>query len=95
MSATLSPEDGPGATRSEEEHLERAHHEICTALTVVGSNVELVRGELRHAGQEEAAAAVREHLAEVDLALDRLRRLAVEMRSWRASTPAPTHGYFP
>lgn len=59
------------------------HHEICTALTVLRSNVELVRIELRGDVPTDRQVLVQRHLVEVDLAVDRLRRLAVEMRSWQ------------
>lgn len=73
------------ATTQEKEHLERAHHEICTALTVLRSNVELVRVELRHDEDPSTHVAVQRHLTELDMALERLKRLAAQMRTWHSS----------
>lgn len=81
MDETRLPPDA-GAADLEREHLERAHHEICTALTVLRTNVELVRVELRHEPGTAAQAHVQAHLVELDLAVDRLRRLASTMRGW-------------
>lgn len=86
MSETLSPVDRR-ASPQEMEHLERAHHEICTALTVLRSNVELVRVELRHDAEPSTHVAVQRHLTELDLAVDRLNRLAAQMRAWHAGEP--------
>lgn len=72
------------ATPQEKEHLERAHHEICTALTVLRSNVELVRAELRHDAGPATQLAVHAHLTELDGAVDRLKRLTVQLRAWHA-----------
>lgn len=81
MSETPPPVDGTASPR-EQEHLETAHHEICTALTVLQSNVELVRVELRHERDPATHVTVQRHLSELDLAVDRLKRLAVQMRAW-------------
>lgn len=75
-----------GLSLREQEHLETAHHEICSALTVLQSNVELVRVELRH----EAVSThvdVQRHLSELDLAVERLKRLAAQLRTWHAGEP--------
>jgi signal transduction histidine kinase len=66
----------------EREHLARAHHEICTALTVLRSNVELVRIRLRDAPLPENGVPVHEHLKELEAAVDRLRDMAREMKGW-------------
>lgn len=76
------------ASPQEKEHLERAHHEICTALTVLRSNVELVRVELIHARDPAAHIIIHRHLSELDLAVDRLHRLATQMRSWHTAAPS-------
>lgn len=68
------------ATLREQEHLEEAHHEICTALTVLQSNVELVRVELRH--QADTRVAVQRHMNELEQGLERLKQLAAQMRVW-------------
>lgn len=81
------PSVEPPASAKEMEHLERAHHEIRTALTVLRSNVELVRVELRHDAEPSTHVAVQRHLTELDLAVDRLNRLAAQMRAWRGGEP--------
>lgn len=79
------------ASPLEREHLERAHDEICTALTVLRSNVDLVRAELAREADGEAHPAVdpavERHLRELDMALDRLRGLARQMRVWHGPGP--------
>ena len=75
------------ATPREQEHLETAHHEICTALTVLRSNVELVRVELRHEGDPSTHVTVQRHLTELDMAVERLKRLAAQMRTWHGGGP--------
>lgn len=80
-----SPLRGALSTQREQEHLETAHHEICTALTVLQSNVELVRVELRHEGDPGTHVTIQRHLTELDMAVERLRRLAEQMRSWHRS----------
>jgi len=77
-----SPPAHDAASSREREHLERAHDEICTALTVLRSNVELVRVELRNDPNAPTQVLVQRHLTELDLAVDRLKRLALEMRAW-------------
>lgn len=67
---------------SELRRLELAHHELCTALTSLRSNVELVRLELRANG---TPSAVRDHLGEVEVAVQRLERLARAFRTWHAA----------
>ena len=71
----------------EQEHLETAHHEICTALTVLQSNVDLVRVELRHEEDPAQFVTIERHLTELDLAVDRLKRLAKQLRTWHAGDP--------
>lgn len=70
----------------ERERLARAHHEICTALTVLRSNVALVRIHLRGAARPGAvpgnAAPVHGLLDEVEGAIERLHGTAREMRRW-------------
>lgn len=72
---------------SEREHLARAHHEIRTALTVVSSNVELVRIELRETQLGPAAPPLHAHLEELEKAVARLLALAHEMRQWHDDIP--------
>lgn len=71
----------PRGRGSEQAHLEGAHHEIRTALTVLRSNVALMRA---HAGDEAPGAdrAVADSLGEMDAAVDRLQRLAVVIHGW-------------
>lgn len=77
------PHPDGAASHRERERLEQAHHEICTALTVLRSNVDLVRVELRAEPADPASqVVVQRHLSELDLAVDRLRRLAIQMRAW-------------
>lgn len=78
---------GDGITPREQGHLETAHHEICTALTVLQSNVDLVRVELRHEDDPGKHVSIERHLTELDLAVDRLKRLAGQMRTWHAGDP--------
>ena len=85
--------DAPGAshTTSDDERarLARAHYEICTALTVFCSNVELVRIQLRGAVLPESGIPVRAHLDELEGAAGRLRDVAREMKLWHdASRPS-------
>ena len=75
-----------------EPYLEAAHHEICTALTVLQSNVELVRVELRREADPSIRITVQRHLSELDLAVDRLRRLAASMRTWHDGGSPDTAG---
>jgi hypothetical protein len=72
-----------GVSPAERAHLERAHEELCTALTALRSNVELARIELRHVDAPESrGSAAIAHLAEVETAVARLEGLAREMRAW-------------
>lgn len=81
----------PTTAGSEREHLARAHHEICTALTVFCSNVELVRIRLRDAPLPENGIPVHVHLDELEGAADRLRDMAHEMKRWHDGiAPQPT-----
>lgn len=91
MREAISTGDDPASLR-ELTRLEAAHYEICTALTVLRSNVELVRIELRHEADASTTIAVQQHLTELDAALDRLRRLAAQMRTWRAVEPPAAPG---
>jgi hypothetical protein len=70
------------ASGNEREHLERAHHEICTALTVFRSNVELVRIQLRDAPLPEGGIPIHAHLDELEGAVERLLDIAHEMKRW-------------
>lgn len=76
---------------SERAHLEVAHHELCTALTSVRSNVELARIMLRGsaASTTERDVQIRVHLGEVETAVDRLERLAKDLRAWHALSRGP------
>lgn len=69
----------------EQSPMERAHQELCTALTALRSNVELVRIELRPGRAPDTREMVAAHLSELDRAVDRLERLAHDMRSWHAA----------
>ena len=71
-----------GASKAEREHLELAHHDLCTALTVLCTNVELVRHGLKEPHLAGVAVAVHAHLDEVDGALARLRVVAHDMKRW-------------
>lgn len=87
MADPLHPLESP--TPREREHLETAHHEICTALTVLWSNMELVRVELRREPEGAPRAALQTHLTELDAASQRLKRLTVELRRWHGGSPKP------
>lgn len=73
--------------------LEAAHQEICTALTILCSNAHLVRVDLARHAHAGDRLTIHAHLTEMDLALDRLRRLASSMRGWhdaaRLELPPP------
>lgn len=81
---TNAPSEDGEASAREQAHLEGAHHEICSALTVLRSNVELVRIELREDTDPGTRVAVHRHLTELDAAVDRLQRLAVAMKAWHS-----------
>jgi hypothetical protein len=70
----------------ERERLARAHHEICTALTVLRSNAALVRIQLRGASRpgvvQGAPAPVHALMDEIERAVERLHGTAREMRRW-------------
>lgn len=53
--------------------LEKAHEELCTALTTLRSNVEITRR-----GQDREAS----RLEDVESALSRLEALAKDLREW-------------
>lgn len=78
------------ATPREQEHLETAHHEICTALTVLRSNLDLVQVELRHEADAATHATLQRHLTELDAAVERLKRLASQLRTWHNDEPDAT-----
>lgn len=80
-------EPEPSASPREQAHLEEAHHAICTALTVLRVNVELIRMRLREGTAPGTRVVVHSHLTELDAAVDRLQRLAVEMRVWHSGAP--------
>jgi hypothetical protein len=77
----------PPARGGERERLERAHDEICTALTVFCSNVELVRIQLRDAPLPEKGILVHAHLDELEGAAQRLRDMAHELKRWHDGIP--------
>lgn len=87
MSDAQQPSD-PEPHRRRDAQLETVHHEIRTALTVLRSNVELVRVELRHGADSPAHTAVKGHLGELDVAVERLKRLAEHIRTWHAGDGA-------
>lgn len=66
---------------SEQAHLEVAHHELCTSLTVLRLAVELVRIRLRDEPPTPTTIAVQVHLADADQALERLDRVAFAIRA--------------
>ena len=78
----------PSPAASEREHLSRAHDELCTALTVLRSNVDLVRIELRGAPLPGNGIPVHAHLDELDGAVERLRGMAHELKRWHDGLPA-------
>lgn len=86
--------DTPGGSSTardiERAHLELAHHEICTALTVFRLTAELVRIELRGAPVQANHSRVHAHLDELERAVDRLRDVAREMKRWHKGTPLPS-----
>lgn len=81
----LAADHARAATR-ERDHLERAHHELCSALTILRSNVALVRVELQEEKDPASRASVQRHLSELDGAVDRLLGLAVQMRAWHGES---------
>lgn len=74
---------------SERAHLEEAHHELCTALTSVRTNVVLAHIILKAEAAAERDVRLRAHLGEVETAVERLERLAKELRAWHALSPRP------
>lgn len=70
------------AALPERARMAEVHHEICTALTVLRSNVELVRIDLRDGSRASEAATMHGHLIELDAAVDRLERVAQAIRGW-------------
>lgn len=81
-----TPGDAPPAKLREQAYLEGAHHEICTALTVLRTNVELVRIELRLDPGNRTPIALEPHLIELDAAVDRLQRLASAFKVWHSDS---------
>lgn len=75
----MTPLPPPAATVEERRHLAEAHHELCTSLTSLRSNLELAR---RHAARRESAEAIAGRLREMEDALERLERLARAFRTW-------------
>lgn len=71
---------------AERAHLEEAYHELCTALTSVRSNVELAQIKLRGSALSatERDVQIQVHLGEVETAVERLERLAKDLRVWHA-----------
>lgn len=70
------------AALPERARMAEVHHEICTALTVLRSNVELVRIDMRDGSRAGEVVAVYAHLVELDAAVDRLQRIAQVIRAW-------------
>jgi hypothetical protein len=79
MASRVDPK--PTTTR-ERAHLTAAHHEICTALTVFRSNIELVRIRLSDASPDDRSIPIHMHLGEIDAAIERLRSIADVMKRW-------------
>ncbi len=69
-------------------HLEHAHHELCTALTTLRSSVDIIRTQLREDTSLGTRMKVAARLCAVETAVDRLERLAREMRAWHAGRSA-------
>jgi hypothetical protein len=78
MNASDSPQaHAPG----ERQRLEEAHHDICTALTLLSANVALVRIQVRDL-EDTKRIAVHARLDDIELANERLLRLAKALRAW-------------
>ena len=73
-------------TTVERERLEQAHHDICTALTVLKNNVELARIRILRDQPESTRVAVHVHLDEIDWAHERLHQVARDLKAWRAAS---------
>jgi hypothetical protein len=69
-------------------YLERVHHELCTGLTMLRLNVELVRIALRDDLTPDARDDVSAHLLELEKGFDRLERLARELRQRHSDVAA-------
>lgn len=76
----------PGASRGEigTADLEQAHHDLCTAMTIVRSRGDLLRRELHGTAGPGRHLATETHLVEIDKAVDRLHDVALTLRAWRA-----------
>ena len=74
--------DRKATTTRERAHLTAAHHEICTALTVARSNIDLVRIRLSDVSPSDMSIPIYVHLSEIDAAIERLRNIAHEMKRW-------------
>lgn len=61
--------------------LEAAQEELSTTLTILCTNAELVRICLARDPAAATSVGINIHLAEMDLALERLRRLAMSLRA--------------
>ena len=73
--------------------IDAAREELCTALTILCSNADLVRIHLARDPDAATRVDIHAHLSEMDLALDRLRRLALALRQRPdAGTPPPASG---
>lgn len=62
------------------DRLEQAHHDLCTALTFLVSNGELLRRETEHNMTPPHRELARARLKDMDEATARLLRLAVNIR---------------
>lgn len=58
-----------------------AQEELSTALTILCSNADLIRIHLSRDPDAAARVGIDAHLSEMDLALERLRRLATSLRA--------------
>lgn len=78
----MSVHPSPDA-RSSREHqrLEQAHDDICTVLTILVSNLELVRIRLQRHADEATRVAVHSHLTDMEAAHERLHRVARDLVS--------------
>jgi len=68
-------------SRQERLHLEAAHDELCTALTILRTSVAVASRQI--ARGSDAHPQVIACLGEAEHAVDRLQVLARQMRAWR------------
>lgn len=66
---------------STQARLDAAREELCTALTILCSNADLIRIHLARYPDAATRVDIHAHLSEIDLALERLRALALFLRA--------------